>query len=838
MTVISSPVAGPDGQLFGDLAAGGSRTAVTDGRTSLTWTELAARVEERAGQWRGSRRLVMLIGRNSIDFVVSYLAAISAECPVLVVNGCAQDVLTAAWDPDIVVDADTDRVDVRRATSAHELHPDLALLLSTSGSTGSPKLVRLSRENLLSNAASIVEYLGLTSDDCGMTSLPLHYCYGLSILHSHLLAGARLAVTERSVVDDGFWDLAEQARVTGLAGVPHTFDLWERTGFAQRDLPHLRYLTQAGGRLEADQVRAWHDLGVRRGWDLFVMYGQTEATARMAWLPPDLAAQHPGSIGRAVPGGALHLEHVEGADDGVGELVYTGANVMMGYAEHADDLALPPMDPVLRTGDLARELEGGLFEVVGRLKRITKVFGLRINLDDVEKHLATAGVPARVVGTDSAVVAFVADPQHEGRVREQLAASCGLPLWVVHVETLRELPLTGNGKPDYAAMSVLARDRTPRATRERPAMVDPEDVRQLFARVLNRPDASLDDTFVGLGADSLSYVEMSVRLSERIDPLPEDWHTRSIAALAEGGQRRRRGRSLDVTVVLRALAIVAVVGSHSEAWVLLGGAHLLLGLAGYNFVRFHLATGGAEPWRRIGWAVTAVVVPAGLWMGGVAVVTGEYTWRTVVFLNWTRQATSWDDQWRFWFLEALIWVLLGLAVLLSVRRVRDVEARHPFAAACAVLAGTLALRWTLSGVTAEDEQKYALVNVLWVFALGWLLARSSTRWQRLLSSAAVVLSVTGFFADVQRETLIIVGLLAVLWMPSVRVPRLAATVVGTVSAASLAIYVTQWQVYPHLEADHPYLAVVASIAVGVAYHRLTTPVVGRLRAVLSRPCPP
>ena len=369
-------------------------------------------------------------------------------------------------------------------------------------------------------------------------------------------------------------------------------------------------------------------------------------------------------------------------------------------------------------------------------------------------------------------------------------------------------------------------------------MVDPEDVRQLFARVLNRPDASLDDTFVGLGADSLSYVEMSVRLSERIDPLPEDWHTRSIAALAEGGQRRRRGRSLDVTVVLRALAIVAVVGSHSEAWVLLGGAHLLLGLAGYNFVRFHLATGGAEPWRRIGWAVTAVVVPAGLWMGGVAVVTGEYTWRTVVFLNWTRQATSWDDQWRFWFLEALIWVLLGLAVLLSVRRVRDVEARHPFAAACAVLAGTLALRWTLSGVTAEDEQKYALVNVLWVFALGWLLARSSTRWQRLLSSAAVVLSVTGFFADVQRETLIIVGLLAVLWMPSVRVPRLAATVVGTVSAASLAIYVTQWQVYPHLEADHPYLAVVASIAVGVAYHRLTTPVVGRLRAVLSRPCPP
>jgi acyl carrier protein len=553
----------------------------------------------------------------------------------------------------------------------------------------------------------------------------------------------------------------------------------------------------------------------------------------MAWLPPDLADLHPTSIGRAVPGGSLHLapldDAVEGVEDGVGELVYTGANVMMGYAESPGDLALPPMEPVLHTGDLARELGDGLFEVVGRLKRITKVFGLRINLDDVEKHLAAADLPARVVGTDDALVVFVTSRRHRDRAREVAATACGLPLWVVHVEAARRMPLTANGKPDYAALSQLA-GRTPAQRDKRPRVVDPEDVRQLYARILNRPEATVADSFVGLGADSLSYVEMSVRLGERIDPLPQDWHTRSIASLASGGQRQRWGRALDTNVLLRALAIVAILGSHSEAWVLLGGAHLLLALAGYSFARFHLAAGRRPPWRRIGWALTAIAVPACLWLAGVASTTGEYTWRTVVFLNWTRGSTAWDDQWRFWFLEALVWTLVALAAALSVRRVRAFEARHPFAVAAVVLLATLVVRWSLVGVTADDEQKYALANVLWVFALGWLMARSTSLRQRVLTSVAVAGSFLGFFADPQREWFIIVGLLVVLWVPQVRVPRLVATVIGSVSAASLAIYVTQWQVYPHLEVDHPYLAVLASIVVGIAYHRASKPVMARLRS--------
>jgi acyl carrier protein len=382
--------------------------------------------------------------------------------------------------------------------------------------------------------------------------------------------------------------------------------------------------------------------------------------------------------------------------------------------------------------------------------------------------------------------------------------------------------------------------------------VEAEDLRVLYARILDRPDASVEDSFVGLGADSLSYVEMSVQLGARINPLPADWHERSIRSLADstnrgsGGRAHRWGRTLDTNVVLRAVAIVFIVGSHTEAWVLTGGAHLLLALAGFNFARFHLGTGDGEaPWRRVGRAVAAIAIPASLWIAVVGLLTREYDPSTAAYLNWAFGSPTWDDRWRFWFLEALIWALVGIGLVLSLRRARAFEARHPFEVAAAVLLLALAVRWQLVGVTAEGVEKYAVLPVLWAFALGWLVARSTTWWQRMITSLAIVLSVMGFFDDPRREAIVVVGLLVALWVPQVRVPRFAASVLGVLAAASLAIYVTQWQVYPHLEQDHPYLAVLASLVVGIAYHHLTRPLVGLSRRrswlhagpALTRPAP-
>ncbi|NYG59688.1 acyl-CoA synthetase (AMP-forming)/AMP-acid ligase II [Nocardioides daedukensis] len=822
---------------FGDLARFGDRPALVTDDGSLTYAELAERVAERAAAWQESRRLIVLTGANTVDFVVTYLAALTAGCPVVLVPGSAEENLAgviATHDPDLVVRASAEGIvdDVRRDGGRYPMHPDLAVLLSTSGSTGSPKLVRLSHDNLASNAASIASYLALTEDDCGITSLPLHYCYGLSILNSHLSVGARIALTEASVVDDEFWSLVQTAGVTGLAGVPHTFDLLERTGFAERSLPTLRYVTQAGGRLAPERVRELHRFGRRHGWDFFVMYGQTEATARMAYLPPELAEKWPHAIGRAVPGGEFTLEMTDGLPEGVGELVYQGSNVMMGYAEHPRDLALAAMPPRLRTGDLARALPHGLFEVVGRRSRFTKVFGLRVNLDEVEAHLAANGVSGRCVGVEGSIDVFVTRRRDLATAGDLVAALCGVPTWVVRTHRLRELPMTPNGKTDYRRLAELADERPDSAP---VGPMDAEDLRQLYARVLDRDDVTVDQSFADLGADSLSFVELAVRLGERVDPLPREWHRMPIAEIAGGATERRRwGVSVDTTVILRAVATLLIVGSHVELFDLTGGAHLLLILAGYNLARFHLAGGGgpsvgAPTSSRIGWALAAIALPSILWIGAMAALTGDYDLGTTAFLNWAFGSETWDERWRFWFLEALVWILLGTAVLFRFSWVRRAEAARPFAFALGVFAAAMAVRWVATGWTADDIDRYTPPVVIWCVALGWLAARATTLPRRILVSVIGLVAILDFFGEPSRERVVALGLVLTLWGPLVRLPRMLALGVGVLATSSLAVYLTHWQIYPHLEVNHPELALLASLVVGVAYHHATKPLVDLAR---------
>ena len=302
------------------------------------------------------------------------------------------DRLVEARQPDVVAAAAPGgwSLTERHPGTAHDLHPDLALLLSTSGSTGSPKLVRLSQDNLEANAASIAAALQIRPSDRAMASLPLHYCYGLSVVHSHLAQGAGVVLTDLSVVDPCFWELFHAGRRDDPCRRPATFDLLDRSGFADRDLPTLRYLTQAGGRLAPETVTRYASLGRERGWDFFVMYGQTEATARMAVLPADLALSRPQSIGLPVPGGSFRIDPLSELDCGLGELVYTGANVMLGYAVHPEDLARGRDITELRTGDLARWGADGLVEIAAVPAASRRSWGC-IDLDQVERDLTAAG---------------------------------------------------------------------------------------------------------------------------------------------------------------------------------------------------------------------------------------------------------------------------------------------------------------------------------------------------------------------------------------------------------------------------------------------------------------
>ncbi len=818
--------------------------ALVTANGTLTYADLAARVDDRRADLGTTRRLLLLEAGNDVESVVSYLAALAGAHTVLLAAPGDVDRhadLVAHYRPDVVQTV-RGGLEERRPGSAHDLHPDLAVLLSTSGSTGSPKLVRLSRANVVANALSIAGYLGLQESDRAITSLPLHYCYGLSVLNSHLLAGAGVVLTDLSVADECFWTLATESRATSLAGVPYTFELLDASGFRDRELPHLRYLTQAGGRMDPGRVRAYATLGRERGWDLFVMYGQTEATARMAYLPPDLAQDRSEAVGIPVPGGSFRLAGVDGQPVHVGELVYTGPNVMMGYAESPADLSRGAELTELRTGDLARQADDGLWELVGRLGRHAKLFGLRLDLDGLERLLADDEVPARLVVRGEQLWAFTSRTRELERTRAAIERHTDFPASAVRVVRLGTLPITSSGKPDHATLAahadaVLADEAgAADGEAEQPTADSAGAIRDLYAVLLGRPDATLHDTFVDLGGDSLSYVEATIRLGGMLGTLPPGWQRLDPETL---GRTRRRPRRftvpVDLSAMLRAVAVTLILVSHADIAQLQGGAHVLLAVAGYNLARFQLGMPGrADRVRAIARTALSVAVPAALWIGTVALVAGTYRWQTAVMLNGVTGADHWTDNWQFWFLEAVVWGYVVVALLLAVPWADRCQRAHPFAVAIVVLVACLGVRYCLVGVEGGPVERYTAVVVLWCLALGWAAAAAATRAQRLVVAVAVVGSTVGFFGDGQREWIVIAGILLLLVDRAVPMPRLLAVPVQAVAAASLWIYLTQWQVYPELEdAGLPYVAVLAALLAGILAKgladRLTPRVLGRSR---------
>jgi acyl-CoA synthetase (AMP-forming)/AMP-acid ligase II len=806
--------------------------ALVGDHESLTYDQLAARVAVRTAELRlAPRSLVVLAGTPGLEFVTTYLALLDGG-HVPLMAGDHPERLAAAWSPAAVVTATGDDVDVqRRRTEDRILHPALALLLSTSGSTGAPKLVRLSHANLTSNARAIAAYLGLSPADRGITSLPLHYCYGLSVLHSHLGAGASVVLTGASVVDPCFAAAVHHHGVTNLAGVPYTFEMLERSGPERIHAPSLRLLTQAGGRMAPEAVARWRDRAEGWGADLYVMYGQTEATARMAYLPPHLARVRPNAIGVPIPGGALEVRPLGGLDgehgDGVGELVYSGPNVMMGYATGDDDLADGPTLTELRTGDLGRfDPEHGVFEIVGRRSRLVKPFGLRIDLDAVEARLAAEGLDVTVTGDDDLVVAGTpaGDP---AEVAARLQEATGLPASMVAVVP-GDLPRTAAGKVDYQALRRAA--TTPEPGRAAGPAVEPaagaaagpaapeSPVGAVYAAVLGHR-VKPGSTFVSAGGDSLSYVECALRLERLLGRLPEDWHLRTVAELDAAGPSPRLP-SIDTTMVLRAIGICAVVSTHMRLLYFPGGAHLLLAVVGFNFSRFQLTIDGTRDRVRAGLrSIARVAVPTMLWTAVALAVSDSYGLSTLVLVNnYLGPDGHADGYWQFWFIEAFVQLCLVTTVLLAIPPVRRIERRYRYAFPLVLLVAAVQLRavgW--AGLDDPSNLRFRTHGVAWFFVLGWLIHRSATWWQRALSTALCLAFVADFFGRPQREWFIIAGLMALTWSRQVPWPRPLVPVVATLAAASMWIFISHFQVWRPLDRLMPRgLAYVATLVAGIA----------------------
>lgn len=445
-------------------------------KKSITYAALKQQSDDLVGTIESEyKKLAFLFCDNSYSSVLVYLSMLRGGHAVFLANGKMDASLKAnlvrVYRPDLIWSIDlSDCFDgydessgndkfafhIKKRQERTEIHPDLALLLSTSGTTGSPKLVRLSHKNIQANAESIVDYLKITKDERAITTLPLHYSYGLSVLHSHLLAGATLVCTNQSVIAKAFWEVFREQSCTSIAGVPFTYQMLDRLRFDRMELPSLRTITQAGGRLDNERIQKFSDIAQQKNIRFFVMYGETEATARISYVQYSVLPEKIGSIGIPIPGGAMSIFY-EGKEttepDIEGELVYKGDNVMMGYAENCADLARgDEMNGVLHTGDLAYRDQGGYFFVTGRMKRFLKIFGLRLNLDDVEEtleyHLSKAVACA---GNDDELKLIVEtkDPKDLEEACDYVVDLYQLHHSVVHAANIDILPRTSSGKKDY-----------------------------------------------------------------------------------------------------------------------------------------------------------------------------------------------------------------------------------------------------------------------------------------------------------------------------------------------------------------------------------------------------
>ena len=402
---------------------------IDDSGAQLTYGEICDFSAEFAARLP-ARSLIFLLAENRIGSLLGYTACLSERIVPLILSAKTEtglcerlrDLYRPAylWAPEEMafpyepVFRAWGYVLLKTGFDSAPLYEDLALLLPTSGSTGSPKLVRHSYRNIEANADNVRRLFGLTADERAMAVLPMHYTMGLSVIASHLLAGATLLLSGRSLLDRGFWAMLKEA--TSFTGVPYSYELLMKMRFTRMDLPNLRVITQGGGKLTPEMFTALAEYARDKGKRFIATYGQSECTARMAYLPAELALEKTCSIGIAEPGGQLSIIDEAGVEtfegEATGEMVYRGENVTLGYANSPDDLLKGDENHgVRRTGDLARRDADGCYFIVGRLGRFLKIFGLRIGLDEVE-NLVKAEFQADCYckGDDERLVVLVTDP--------------------------------------------------------------------------------------------------------------------------------------------------------------------------------------------------------------------------------------------------------------------------------------------------------------------------------------------------------------------------------------------------------------------------------------------
>lgn len=411
----------------------------------------------------GENKNIVLISQNSVFFLIAYLGIMKSGNVCVPLNPIIEQenldfiIKTTGCKYFFIPQKTSEKYSTSNATIINETGLDnivnsptqtdesfieqfdenrLAQILFTSGSTGLPKGVMLSHKNLMSNTDSIVEYLKLTSDDIMEVVLPFYYCYGLSLLHTHLKVGGSVVLNNNFVFLGAVLNDLDKYKCTGFAGVPSHFQILLRKSksFKKSSFPLLRYFTQAGGKLHNVFIQELLDAFPEKKF--FVMYGQTEATARLSYLPPELVLTKLGSIGKGIPNITLDVfnkndQPVE--DGGIGEIVAKGDNIMLGYLNDPEGNKLALRNGWLHTGDIAKKDEDGYVYLVAREKEIIKVGGKRISPKEIEEVIVSLpevvdctieGVYDEILSEAIKATVVLTDGTDEARAKEKILSTC------------------------------------------------------------------------------------------------------------------------------------------------------------------------------------------------------------------------------------------------------------------------------------------------------------------------------------------------------------------------------------------------------------------------------
>jgi acyl-CoA synthetase (AMP-forming)/AMP-acid ligase II len=828
----------------------GDRPALITHSHAVSYADLAMRADKFIAEISSglpvdvTRPLILLEAVNEAESIIAYLGALRAGWPVmLVAEGASGDgsQIVQTYEPNVIVRRAADWKPAFTKTDPIEMHPDLAVLLSTSGTTGAAKLVRLSRKNIAANAAAIADYLDVSGEDRSLTLLPFHYSYGMSVLHIHLLRGAGLVLTEGSLIDHDLRAFATQMQVNSLALVPTQFELLDDLAW----LPKLRYITQAGGRLDPVLAQKFTGKAEAEGWQLFIMYGQTEAAPRMSFLPPQDAKAYFHSIGRPLEGGNFRLLDTAGeeirAANITGELIYEGPNVMLGYAIASADLAAPAGPSVLHTGDMAERLENGYFRITGRSSRFIKLFGLRIGLDEVETQLRAEGNRVYVTGSDERLVVFVQSAVEPKSLRARISERYHLPERVVLVAPIDATPLLPSGKVDYRALARQAEALQPEIQEKG------SDTQKVLQQVLRMPILDLDRNFLELGGDSLAYLEVQMHLLEQLGEVPANWEHMPLRALLRQKRAPQSGsisfrpavQPVRADLLARVIAILSVIALHSTAWPTGGGSYLLFILVGYSLARFQsyvLFEGNIiRTWRSM---LVPILVCYYLLISMI-----DSLWYPVS-LPWFVLLGNFEDVILrkglipYWFVSAYTQVILLFTLPFLLPPVRRQIALYPLGSGLVVLACVLVAIYLspVADILVQSRQRHPLAAIELVI-LGWCIFFARTMQQKIIMMFVTLLVWWFSWRDAPQSVnlMMLVGTAAIISGFTIKLPSQMARGLMQIGSLTLFLYILHVPVISvvshfRLHSDVLQFSIVigVSLAAAVAFKTLYDWVEGKL----------